>query len=332
MRETALALLLGMALDLLLGDPHFIYHPVRAIGWLIQKTEDLLRRVMKCSAEAGKNGENFEKRELTAGVFLVIIVTAVSVSVPWLILEGASYVDPKLSLLLKTVFCYQLLAAKSLYAESRKVEKGLEQGDIEKARQAVAMIVGRDTDRLDRGGIARAAVETVAENTSDGVIAPFVYMAIFGPVGGFFYKAVNTMDSMVGYKNERYLYFGRAAAKLDDLCNFIPARLTALFMTGAAFLLRYDGKNAWKIYKRDRYCHASPNSAHGEAVCAGALHLRLAGNAWYFGKLYEKPSIGDPDREIEPQDIRRTGRLMFGAEGIAAVILLAIELAAAVWI
>lgn len=140
------------------------------------------------------------------------------------------------------------------------------------------------------------------------------------------------MDSMVGYKNERYLYFGRAAAKLDDLCNFIPARLTALFMTGAAFLLRYDGKNAWKIYKRDRYCHASPNSAHGEAVCAGALHLRLAGNAWYFGKLYEKPSIGDPDREIEPQDIRRTGRLMFGAEGIAAVILLAIELAAAVWI
>ncbi len=329
MRETALALLLGMALDLLLGDPHFIYHPVRAIGWLIGKTEYLLRKLLKCPPQDGRKDKKTERRELAAGALLVFLVAAVSTAVPWMILRGAAAVSPILSLLVQTVFCYQLLAAKSLYIESMKVEKALEQGNIEKAREAVSMIVGRDTSRLDQAGITRAAVETVAENTSDGVIAPFLYMAFLGPVGGFFYKAVNTMDSMVGYKNDRYLYFGRAAAKMDDLCNLIPARMTALLMTGAAFVLGYDGKNAWRICRRDRRCHASPNSAFGEAVCAGALHLRLAGDAWYFGKLCRKPFIGDPDREIEPRDIQRAGKLMFGAEGIAALLLAVILLAAA---
>ena len=163
-------------------------------------------------------------------------------------------------------------------------------------------------------------METVAENTSDGVIAPFLYMALFGVAGGFFYKAVNTMDSMIGYKNDRYLYFGRTAARLDDICNYIPARLGAVLLTLSAFLLGYDGKQAWKIYKRDRYCHASPNSAHGEAVIAGALHIRLAGDAWYFGKLYKKPYIGDDDRPVEPEDIKRAGKIMFGAEGILILV------------
>lgn len=185
-----------------------------------------------------------------------------------------------------------------------KVCSALKEGDIEKARKAVSMIVGRDTAVLDRDGIARAAVETVAENTSDGVIAPFFFMAVFGPAGGFFYKAVNTMDSMVGYKNETYLLFGRAAAKLDDAVNWLPARLSGMLLTAAAGFFREWMENAWRIFKRDRFNHASPNSAQGEAACAGALHLRLAGDAWYFGTLYKKPYIGDDDRPIRPDDIK----------------------------
>ncbi len=324
MRETALALMLGAAIDLAAGDPHFLYHPVRAIGWLIAKTETVLR-VLFCCKGGKEKTKGQEKRELAAGAVMVLIVLFLSVLVPWLLIKGAEAIDGRLAFGLKVLFCYQLLAAKSLYTESKKVETALERGDTEGARAAVSMIVGRDTASLDEAGIARAAVETVAENTSDGVIAPFFFMALLGPLGGFFYKAVNTMDSMVGYKNERYLYFGRAAAKLDDLCNYLPARLTALLMVGAAFLLGYDGKNAWRIYKRDHRRHASPNSACGEAACAGALRLRLAGNAYYFGRLYEKPFIGDPDREIESEDIRRAAKLMFAAEGLAAAILLGAE-------
>ena len=218
---------------------------------------------------------------------------------------------------LESFFCGQLLAARSLQTESMKVCSALKEGDIEKARKAVSMIVGRDTAVLDWDGIARAAVETVAENTSDGVIAPFFFMAVFGPAGGFFYKAVNTMDSMVGYKNETYLLFGRAAAKLDDAVNWLPARLSGMLLTAAAWLLPgMDGKNAWRIFKRDRFNHASPNSAQGEAACAGALHLRLAGDAWYFGTLYKKPYIGDDDRPIRPDDIKGVCSLMFGAQGL----------------
>ena len=211
--------------------------------------------------------------------------------------------------------CYQLLAARSLEKESMKVCRALKRHDTEQARRAVSMIVGRDTKSLDEAGITRAAVETVAENTSDGITAPFLFMALFGPVGGTFCKAVNTMDSMVGYKNEKYLLFGRAAAKLDDAVNFLPARLTGCLMAAAAWLLPgCDGKHAWRIFVRDRKKHASPNSAHGEAACAGALHIRLAGDAWYFGKLHRKPFIGDDHRPIEPEDIRRANRLMFVSE------------------
>ena len=182
-----------------------------------------------------------------------------------------------------------------------------------------------DTSVLDTAGITRAAVETVAENTSDGVIAPFLFMAIFGPVGGTFYKAVNTMDSMIGYTNDKYILFGRTAAKLDDVLNFIPARISGCLLTLAAYLLPgADGKNAWRIFLRDRRKHASPNSAHGEAACAGALHLRLAGDAWYFGVLHKKQFIGDNDREIVPEDIWKASLLMFLAEGILMVVLLMI--------
>ena len=317
MKERAAALLAGCILDWIIGDPHWIYHPVQAIGAVITGLEKALRHLI---------GNRGKQAELWSGRVLVILVLLVSVSIPWLILRAAFRFHPLLGFVVESLFCGQLLASRSLYEESWKVGKALKKGDVDEARKQVSMIVGRDTKRLDETGITRAAVETVAENTSDGAIAPFFYMALFGAVGGFFYKAVNTMDSMIGYKNEKYLYFGRAAARLDDVCNYIPARLGALFLTLSAFLLGYDGKEGWRIYKRDRYCHASPNSAHGEAVIAGALHLRLAGDAWYFGKLHQKPYIGDDIRPAEPEDIRRAGRMMFGAEGLMIFLYLIITL------
>ena len=199
--------------------------------------------------------------------------------------------------------------------ESTKVYTALKKNDLLGARYAVSMIVGRDTNVLDEAGVARAAVETVAESTSDGVIAPMLYTALGGPVLGMIYKAVNTMDSMVGYKNDKYLYLGRAAAKLDDVLNFIPSRLCAWIMIFAAYLPskghEFDGKNAKKIFLRDRFNHASPNSAQTESVCAGALRVRLAGDAWYFGKLVKKKYIGDDLRPVEPEDIRRANRLLY---------------------
>ena len=224
------------------------------------------------------------------------------------------------------VMVYYLLAARSLRTESMKVYGELKKNDLQGARRAVSMIVGRDTKTLDREGVTKAAVETVAENASDGVIAPLFYTALGGPVLGFLYKAVNTMDSMVGYKNEKYLYFGRAAARLDDLANFIPARISALFMIGAAFLLGMNGRQAVKTYRRDRYKHKSPNSAHTEAVCAGALGIRLAGPASYFGKMVEKPYIGDALRPVEDEDIVRANRLLSGAYFLAAAVFAAARL------
>ena len=208
--------------------------------------------------------------------------------------------------------CY-CLATKSLKDESMKVYKALKEGTIDDARRAVSMIVGRDTESLDEKAVVRAAVETVAENTSDGVIAPLIYTFIGGPVLGLLYKAINTMDSMVGYHNDRYENFGFAAAKLDDVVNFLPSRISAMFMILAASLggKDFSGKDALRIFKRDRYNHKSPNSAQTESACAGALRLRLAGDSSYFGKIVHKPYIGDAIREEEPEDIKRSCRLMY---------------------
>lgn len=310
----SMALLAGCILDWLMGDPYWLFHPVRFMGNMISALEARLRRL-------------FPEHLLLAGGVLAGFMCLF-----WTLIPVLGFLGIYRGLLsfgiqrhwiyiclfvLESFFCGQLLAARSLQTESMKVCSTLKEGDIEKARKAVSMIVGRDTAVLDRDGIARAAVETVAENTSDGVIAPFFFMAVFGPAGGFFYKAVNTMDSMVGYKNETYLLFGRAAAKLDDAVNWLPARLSGMLLTAAAWLLPgMDGKNAWRIFKRDRFNHASPNSAQGEAACAGALHLRLAGDAWYFGTLYKKPYIGDDDQPIRPDDIKGVCSLMFGAQGL----------------
>lgn len=295
------ALILGFCLDLLIGDPHGIPHPVVYIGKLISATEKLARRLFPKTVR----GENI------AGGVIWVVVVLVSTGLPLLVLWLAYGVNRWLGLALETVMCAQILATKSLGQESRKVYAALKTGDLEKARQAVSMIVGRDTARLDEAGVARAAVETVAENTSDGVIAPMLFLAIGGAPLGFFYKAVNTMDSMLGYVEMPYKNVGLVPAKMDDVFNFLPARISALLMLAAGALLGMDGKNGWKIFKRDRYNHASPNSAQTESVCAGLLGLRLAGDAWYHGVLHKKKFIGDPIREIEPEDIPRACRLLY---------------------
>ena len=298
------AFLLGFLLDLLLGDPYWLPHPVRLIGKGITKTEALLR-------PAGKMRTN--RQELQGGRRLVVIVLLATTLLAALLLFGAYALHPCLGLLVETIMTYQILAVKCLKVESMKVYHCLKEQGLEEARGGVSMIVGRDTAQLDAEGVTKAAVETVAENTSDGIIAPMLYTAIGGPVLGFFYKAVNTMDSMIGYKNERYLYFGRGGAKLDDVMNYIPARISAYLMIAAAFCggKCYDGSRAYIIYKRDNRNHASPNSAQTESVCAGALGIQLAGDASYFGKLVHKPYIGDAVRRVEAEDIKRAGRLMY---------------------
>ena len=292
-----LPLVIGFVLDVLIGDPYRLPHPVRFIGRLISALEAFVRAHF---------------RKLTVGgVFLAVAVLLISAAGTWGLLFLCCLLHPLLGMAVESILCYYMIAARCLQKESMKVYRAFEEDDTEKARKAVSMIVGRDTDQLGRDGIIRAAVETVAENTSDGVTAPIMYMALFGAVGGMAYKSVNTMDSMIGYRNEKYLELGRFAARLDDVLNFVPSRLTALAMIISAYLLGMDGRNAFRIWRRDRLRHASPNSAQTESVCAGALGVRLAGDAYYFGELHRKPYIGDDSRPIENEDIRRANRLMY---------------------
>ena len=315
MELSILAVALGFVLDLLIGDPHWLYHPIRLVGALISALEKLLRGVFP----KNKNGE------LTAGVFLLALTAGITTGCAWGLLYLAGRIHPWVRFALETVMCYQLLATKALKDETMKVYTALSQGDLKQARYAVSMVVGRDTEVLDETGVTKAAVETVAENASDGVIAPLLFLAIGGAPLGFFYKAVNTMDSMVGYKNDKYLYFGRAAARFDDVLNYIPARLSGALMSAAASFCGLDAGNAWKIFLRDRRNHSSPNSAHTEAAAAGALHIQLAGNAYYFGKLYEKPTIGDPDRPVEYEDIRRVNRLLYATAVLTLIVFMVVK-------
>ncbi len=290
------ALTAGFLLDLLIGDPHGWPHLIRGFGRLIMVLEKLFYPL---------------RNKRLGGTLLVVCIIIVCTGLPAAALWGAWQLSPWAYLALESLLCWQLLAVKSLRVESRAVYDALTQGDLPGARKAVSMIVGRDTAQLDEAGIARAAVETVAENTADGVAAPLLYIMLGGAALGCFCKAVNTMDSMVGYKNKRYLDFGRFAARLDDAVNFIPARLCALAMIAAAWLTGLNAKGAYRVWQHDRRNHASPNSAQTEAVMAGALDVRLAGDAWYFGTLHNKPTIGDDVRLIEAADIRRAYRLMY---------------------
>ncbi|MBQ5356193.1 MAG: cobalamin biosynthesis protein CobD [Clostridia bacterium] len=302
------AIFAGFLIDFFVGDPYSIPHPVVGIGKWISFFDRKLRR------------GNSNPKDLGRGALTVVLVALISTVVPALVLELSWRLHPAAYFAVNAIMCWQILAARQLFREGKKVQRALEKGDTEGARAAVSMIVGRDTDVLDENGICRAAVETVAENASDGVIAPLFWTFLFGAAGGFFYKSINTMDSMLGYKNEKYLYFGRAAARTDDVVNYIPARLSAVLMIAACPLCRLDGKNARRIFRRDRYKHASPNSAQTESTVAGALGVRLAGDAVYGGVVKKKEFIGEPIREIEPYDITRAGRLMYVASALTLLL------------
>lgn len=301
MYTSLIALGIGFILDLIFGDPHFLWHPICLIGNLISYSEKVLRTLFPRT----------KRGELVAGVFLVIIVVGLSTGIPMVILFFLYRWKFYVGFILESIMCYQLLATKSLKVESMKVYKALSKGKLEEGRTAVSMIVGRDTVNLSEMGIIKATVETVAENTSDGSIAPILFMIIGGAGAGFFYKAINTMDSMVGYKNEKYEYFGKLAAHIDDVLNFIPARVSAYLMIACTIITKFNTKKAWEIYRRDRFNHASPNSAHTESVVAGALEVQLAGDAYYFGKLYQKKTIGDNVRLIVCEDIKRANQLLY---------------------
>lgn len=308
--EIVIIVLLGFILDLIFGDPQWLPHPICLIGNLIKGMEKVLRRIFP------KSG----KGEFAAGVVLCIVVPLLSFIVPFLILKVLAQISPWLARVCEVIFCYQIFAGKSLKDQSMRVHKYIEAEDLPNSRKYLSWIVGRDTAELNFKQITKAVIETVAENASDGVIAPMLFMIIGGAPLGFLYKGVNTLDSMVGYKNEKYINFGKCSAIVDDVFNFIPARITGIAMCAAAALVKLDGKNAWKIFKRDRHNHASPNSANPESAAAGALCVQLAGDAYYFGKLYKKKTIGDDIRPVEAADIPRTCRLMYAASVLCMIV------------
>ena len=304
------AIVMGFLLDLWLADPAWMPHPVVIMGKCITGLEKFLRARFPATPEG----------ERAAGRVLAVVLPVGTLLLTAAVCLVANRLHPLLGLAVQTIWCWQALAVKGLAVESRRVYGCLAAEDLPGARKAVARIVGRDTQNLTEEGVTKAAIETVAENFSDGVVAPLVYMLIGGAPLALCYKAINTMDSMVGYKNQRYLHFGRAAARLDDAANFLPSRLAALFWILAAALTGQDGKNAWRIWRRDRRNHASPNSAQTESACAGALGVQLAGPAYYFGEYYDKPTIGDARRAVEPQDILRANRMLFAGAFAALLV------------
>ena len=319
--ELLAAALLGFVLDLLLGDPPWMPHPVVLMGRCITALEGRLRALFPATPRG----------ELAAGGVMALSLPLGTLLLSWGALHGLRLIHPGLSLLLGTVWSWQVLALRGLGEESGKVYRALREGTLAQARQAVGRIVGRDTGELTAEGVTRAAVETVAENFSDGVVAPMCFLFLGGAPLALCYKAINTLDSMVGYKNDRYLYFGRASARLDDLANLIPSRLAALLLIAAAPLAGEDGKGAFHIWRRDRRRHASPNSAQTESAMAGALGVELAGPARYFGRLVDKPVIGDPVRPIVPEDILRANHLLYLGGLLSLLVLGSIRIFRILW-
>ena len=304
---TVWAVVGGFVLDALFGDPAWLPHPVVFMGKAIARLEGFLRpRLPKTP-----------RGEVLGGAIVAFCLPVGTLLFTGAVCRGAARLHPLLGLAVQMFWCAQALAARGLVQESTNVYKELIKPDLPAARRAVSRIVGRDTAALTAEGVTKAAVETVAENASDGVIAPLFYMFLGGAPLALTYKAINTMDSMLGYKNERYLYFGRVPAKLDDAANYLPSRLAALLWVAAAAFTHNDAKGAWKIWRRDRRRHASPNSAQTESACAGALGVQLAGPAYYFGQYYPKLTIGDALRPIEPEDILRANRMMYVASSFA---------------
>lgn len=315
--EIAIIILAAFVLDMLFGDPRWLYHPIVAIGKLISIFEKILRHIFPKT----------EKGELIGGFFLTVLVVGISFIIPFLALKYIGMVDIRLRYVLETFWCWQIFAAKSLKKESMRVYKEIETKNLSGARKYLSWIVGRDTAELDFKQITKAVVETVAENTSDGVIAPMMFMFIGGAPLGFLYKAINTLDSMVGYKNDQYMFFGRFSAKVDDVANYVPARITGVAIAVGSFFVGLNTKNSFKVLIRDRRNHKSPNSGYPESACAGALSVQLAGDAYYFGKLFKKKTIGDDIRPIEPFDIVKTNRLMYSASVLSLIVIEAVVVA-----
>jgi adenosylcobinamide-phosphate synthase len=313
--EILISVVIGFVLDLIFGDPQWLPHPIRLIGLLISKGEIIIRKVFPKT----------KKGEFIGGLILAPIIIAIAFILPFVIIHLAGKINIYFKIAINSLFCYQILATKSLKTESMRVYYQLVKKDIPSARKFLSWIVGRDTENLMEEGITKATVETIAENTSDGVIAPLIFIVIGGAPLGFLYKAVNTLDSMIGYKNDKYIFFGRFAAKLDDVVNFIPAIISAHIMIAASFITGLDYKNAYRIYKRDKRNHSSPNSAKTESVCAGALNVQLAGDAYYFDKLVKKQTIGDSNRTIQIEDIPTANRLMYATAIMAVIIMLGIR-------
>ncbi|MDD4089380.1 MAG: adenosylcobinamide-phosphate synthase CbiB [Tissierellia bacterium] len=309
-----MSLIIGYILDLIIGDPQGYPHPIRLIGKLIEHVEKFLRT--RC-----RNWED----EIKAGALLWFTVVSLSFMIPLFILHAAARINIIIYIIIESIMCYYILAVKSLKDESMKVYHSLKNNDIIAAKHHLSFIVGRDVEDLNSSRIIKAAVETVAENTADGVIAPMIFIMIGGAPLGFLYKAVNTLDSMVGYKNEKYINIGKFSAIADDLFNFIPSRIAVFFMIISSYILKMDYVNAYKIYKRDRSNHKSPNSAQTESVCAGALNLMLGGNSYYDEILVEKPAIGDNNKEAEAEDIKRANKLMYVTSMLCLIVGIALK-------
>jgi len=306
-----LQILLAVALDLLLGDPRWLPHPVRLIGRLIAALENPLRRLPA-------------PQRLT-GILLTIIVIAATGGVCYAALRAAEFISPWVADVLSAVFIYTALSIRDLGKHGMDVYRALKAGELAAARAKVSRMVGRDADRLDEKGVIRAAIESVAENTVDGIIAPLFFAALFGPVGAMMYKAISTLDSMVGYKNEKYLYFGWAAARIDDAANFLPARLAAPLMAIGAGLTGNRPLQAWRICRRDWRNHASPNSGIAEAAMAGALGVQLGGPLFRQGLLMELPTLGDAGAPLERRHILKANYIMLAASLAAAAIFTAVR-------
>jgi len=338
---TTCAIVVGSLADRLIGDPRRIPHLVRGIGRLIAVIEKWLRPTPVILTKSGSPADHRRLAERRRGTLLVVVVLSVSALSPLLLLGLAYFISIWLGIIIESFLCFQCLAVKSLRDDSMAVQTSLESGDLARARLQASMIVGRDTENLDEQGLARAGVETVAENTSDAVVAPLLAMMIAGGVGGVVDKAVNTMDSMIGYRNERYIDFGRSAARLDDLVNWVPSRIAACLMIAAAWLTRHERSgrtssdntgNDWRqavhIWHRDKRKHSSPNSAQTESVCAGALGIQLGGPAEYGGQPHPKPTLGDPTRPICASDIARANTLMSLTGWLALILIVTVRVAA----
>lgn len=316
----ALIIPLAFVIDMFLGDIRF--HPVVLMGKIISFGEKKLRSILP------KN----KTCEFIGGLILSVFLMIISFLVPFIVLTVLYKLNFIIGFIVEVIFCYQIIAMKCLTDSSMKVYNDLKDKNIDKARESVSMIVGRDKDKLDEKAIIKATIESVSENTSDGVIAPLFFLFIGGAPLGFFYKAVNTLDSMIAHKNDKYIYFGKFAARVDDFCNFIPARLSGLLYVASAFVLEYDYKNAFRIFKRDRKNHSSPNSANIESACAGALNIKLGGETYYEGKIVSKFTVGDDIKEPDIEDIKRANKLALTSSVMALLIFYIIRVAVSILI